>query len=80
MHRIEIVLGCRTLRFQSVQSQDMLYILSLNILYTVVRGFAPVLDDRRALEPQIDLAKQGGAVVDQNAVVDGDQVHPFAAK
>jgi len=39
-----------------------------------------MLDDRRALEPKVDFPEQGGAVVDQHAVLDSHQLHPFAAQ
>jgi hypothetical protein len=60
----------------------MLYIPSLDIRYTgrgLVSGH-PKLDDRRALVPKIEFAHQGGEIVDEHAVLDGDQLHPFAAK
>src|SRR5215467_12397724 len=60
----------------------MLYIPSLDILYRGTEsGFGtPVLDDRRALEAQIDFAEQGGTVVDQHAVFDGDQPYPLTCQ
>jgi hypothetical protein len=39
-----------------------------------------MLDDRRALEAKIEFAHQGGAIVDQHAVLDGHELHPFAAE
>src|SRR5438477_5639902 len=60
----------------------MPYIPSLDILYTGTGfGFSdPMLDDRRALDLKVDFAEQGGAVVDQHAVVDSYQLDPFAAQ
>src|SRR5437879_3997391 len=60
----------------------MPYIASLEILYTRA-GFVfsdPMLDDRRALDLKVDFTEQGGAVVDQHAVLDSYQLHPFAAQ
>jgi hypothetical protein len=50
----------------------MPYIPSLDILYTgrwLVSG-----------DPKVDFPEQGGAVVDQHAVLDSHQVHPFTAQ
>src|SRR5215467_3189405 len=60
----------------------MLYIASLEILYRGTEfGFcAPMLDDRRAPEAQINFAAQGGTIVDQHAVFDGDQLYPLTCQ
>src|SRR5260370_9217483 len=59
----------------------MPYISSLDILYTGTGfGFSdPMLDDRRALDPKVDFPEQRGAVIDQHAMLDSHQLHPFAA-
>jgi len=38
-----------------------------------------MLDDRRALDPKVDIPEQG-AVVDQHAVLDSHQLHPLATQ
>jgi len=60
----------------------MPYILSLDILYTgTAFGFSnPMLDDRRALGAKVEFPEQGGAVVDQHAVLGAHQLHPFTAQ
>src|SRR5260370_9407904 len=39
-----------------------------------------MLDDRRALDPKVDFPEQRGAVIDQHAVLDSHQMHPFTAQ
>ncbi len=50
-----------------VESQDMAYKASPHIPYTLLAG-NPVLDDSRALDSQVDLADQGGAVIHLQAL------------
>ena len=73
--------GCPTSRF--VKSQDILYMLSRDILYIIGFlgwSFDPAFDDRRTLDRRGDFSDQGGAEEDEEAIFYRLDVHPFASQ
>lgn len=61
----------------------MLYILSLDILYSWRRGTGPrnpALDDFRALDSGVQFAQQGGAVEHHHPALHSHYLHPLSCQ
>jgi hypothetical protein len=74
--------GYPTLRC-SVKSRDILYILSLDILYNGWRGTGPrnpALDDFRALDSGVQFANQSRAVENHHALLDPNHLYPLSGE
>ena len=74
------VAGRPTLR-GFVKSRDILYVLSLDILYSWWRGTGPrnpARDDFRALDSGVQFTNQGSAVEHHHALLDPYHLHPLA--
>ena len=70
-------------RRKPVKSRDILYILSLDILYNGWRGTGPrnpALDDFRALDSGVQFANQSRAVENHHALLDPNHLYPLSGE